>query len=811
MIGYRVAALFGVVTLAFAQQAEPKLEKIAIEPRAGFVTLPHGQHSFLVTGYYADGSVRDLTRDASYSISDPGVLKQAGRGLFEAAAEGVAKVAARVGGLSAEAAVVVNPPVATAWDFAADIAPIFSKLGCNNSNCHGAINGQNGFKLSLFGYDPDEDYEAVVKRSNGRRVNLAKPEESLILRKPTFSISHGGGKPMEKDSLEYATLLKWIGEGCPKGKPSNSRLSSIRVWPSEFRVIGGVAPAQQLLAIGYYSDGSRVDLTRRVRYESSDETVAAVSPAGLVIPKRNGEVTILVRTLGKVSSAHIGVALNTIPIPHVSIAHRNFIDDLVFGKLAQMKLLPSPLSRDSQFIRRVYLDAIGTLPTPSEVAAFLADRRADKRDRLIDVLLERPEYASFWAVKWGDLFMMAPLYVHDNSPYSHEYFRRNFASDKPYNQVAREMITGLGTWAEVGPNNFYTRENRRSHEEYATFVTQTFLGVSLECARCHNHPKEKWTRDDFLGLAAFFSQVKIKETVGYRPFEGLVTLDYPAEFRHPQTLQIVRPRLLGGTEPMIRPMVDRREILADWVTSADNPYFARATVNRVWRQLMGRGLVEPVDDFRDTNPPSNPELLNRLAAFFIDGNYRMKPLIAAILKSSAYQLAAATNDSNATDAVNYSHYYMRRLTAEQLLDAISDVTGVPEKFRGFYWGKRAIDLPDSGVPSYFLDTFDRPIRDTAKCERNTTVSVAQAMHFMAGETIQAKLSNPEGRLHKLSRRGIADSDIIREFYLCALSREPDDHELQMAKEFVARKATREEGLRGFAWALLNSKEFLFNH
>jgi hypothetical protein len=432
-------------------------------------------------------------------------------------------------------------------------------------------------------------------------------------------------------------------------------------------------------------------------------------------------------------------------------------------------------------------------------------------DSDVDALLARPEYAQFWAVKWGDLFMMAPLYVHDNSPYSHEYFRRSFASDKPYNQVAREMITGLGTWAEVGPNNFYTRENRRSHEEYATFVSQTLLGISLECARCHDHPRERWTRNDFLGIAAFFSQVKIKEGVGYRPFEGLVTLNYAAEFKHPQTLQVVRPRLLDGTEPPIRPMVDRREVLANWLVSPDNPYFARATVHRIWRQLMGRGLVEPVDDFRNTNPPTHPELLDRLAAYFVDQDFRFKPLMRLILTSSAYQLAAATNETNAGDQVNFSHYYIRRLSAEQLLDAISSVTGVPEKFRGFYRGKRAIDLPDSGVASYFLDTFDRPIRDVAKCERKTTTTISQAMHSLAGDTVHGKIEDPEGRLQKMLTAGVPDAEIVRTFYVAALNRPPDAAELKTATAFFAKSKERTEGARGFLWALLNSKEFVFNH
>jgi hypothetical protein len=655
------------------------------------------------------------------------------------------------------------------------------------------------------------DYDAVVTHSGGRRVNRADPAKSLLLAKPTFAVPHGGGQRMAADSLESQALLQWIKEGAPKGKATPVRLTSLRVFPEDLRVLDSAGVKQQLLVIGNYSDGSHSDLTRTVQYTPSDEGVVEVSASGLVTPKQNGEAIILVRSLGQVASTRVAVALRPKPVQRISISRRNFIDEHISAKLELLRIEPSGPATDAQFLRRVYLDLIGTLPTRSEVEEFLADGTDGKRDRLVDRLLQRPEYADFWAQKWGDLFMMAPLYVHDNSLHSHEYFRVNFATDKPYNQVAREMITGLGSMAEIGPNNFYTRENRRIIEEYSTFVSQTFLGVSLECARCHDHPREKWTRNDFLGVAAFFSQVKIKEGVSYRPFEGLVTLNYNAEFKHPQTLQVVRPRLLDGSEPPIRPMVDRRQILADWVVSPDNPFFAKATVNRVWRQVMGRGLVEPVDDFRATNPPTHPELLNRLAAYFVDAGFRLKPLIALILKSGVYQLGAGTNDSNAGDHVNYSHYYIRRLTAEQLLDAVSQVTGVPEKFPGFYRGKRAIELPDSGVNSYFLDTFDRPIRDVAKCERKTTTTVTQAMHSLSGETITEKLRAPEGSVARHLAARAAPDEIVRAYYLSALSRLPDDAELAAARAFIGKAGNVRNGVEGFVWALLNSKEFLFNH
>jgi len=789
------------------------LRKITIEPTAGFISGVGGSHTFVVSGHYQDGFVADLTRDAVFTTSDPGVARIGPRGTVISTAEGVARITAKSGTHSAEAALVVTPARPKTWQFYSDIAPIFSKLGCNNNACHGAQNGQNGFKLSLFGYDAPVDYDAVVKNSDGRRINRTEPEKSLILQKPSFGVPHGGGKLMEKNSLEYTTMLQWIRDGAPIGASGGAKLLSVQMLPGGLRVLENLSERQQIAAVGTYSDGSRVDLTEKVRYTSSDEVIATVSSSGLVTPKRNGEVSVLIRTLGHLDAIRVAVAVRPdLPVATAnSPAVRNFVDEVVFGKLRKLKIASAPASTDAQFLRRVYLDTIGTLPTPEESLAFLNDADPNRRDKLIDALLDRPEYAQFWALKWGDLFMIRDIFNMNNTPYAHEYFRRNFAEDRPYTEVAREMLTGVGSLAEVGPNNFYSREDRRSTEEYATLVSQTLLGVSLECARCHDHPKEKWKRDDFLGLAAFFSQVKMKERNGYRPFEGFVVLNYAADFKHPQSRQVVRPRLLDGSEPVIGPMIDRREVLAQWVTAQGNPFFARATVNRVWKQLFGKGIVDPVDDFRVTNPPSNPELLDGLAEYFIEHNFRFKPLMKLMLRSSTYQLASASNESNAEDSTNYSRYYVRKLTAEQLLDAVGDVTGAPERFQGFYRGKRAIDLPDPGVPSYFLATFNRPIRDTAKCERTGTPTITQAMHFMNGDAVQGKVASPEGRLLEMIASGATDDRIIEHFYLAANSRLPKPEEVALAKAFISKQANREFGLQGVAWALLNSKEFLFNH
>ncbi|MFN0172356.1 MAG: DUF1553 domain-containing protein [Bryobacteraceae bacterium] len=800
-----------LLLLAVFPLSAADLVKIVVEPSAGYIHGTGGVHSFLVTGHYPDGTARDLTRQAAFSLSDAKVANTTAPGVFTATAEGFTEIRVQASGLSAKAALVVGPPRAKSWQFPTDVAPIFSKLGCNSNNCHGALNGQSGFKLSLFGYDPPADHEAIVRGSKGRRINRATPEKSLLLMKPTFQIPHGGGKLFDTKSLEFQTLLHWITDGAPIGEGYSPKLTSITVSPSGLRVLDREGEEQQLLVIGSYADGSRVDLTHRARFETGDEHVVSASPSGLLTAKARGETTILVRTLGQVEAVRIAVTAGRAPVDARAWPRNNFVDDLLFDKLAKLRIRPSELSSDEQFLRRVYLDLMGALPSATEAAAFLESKDPKKRDALIDQLLDRPEYAQFWSLKWGDLFMIQAIYNMNNSPFAAEYFRRNFAEDRPYNDVVNEMLTGVGPLAEVGPNSFYSREDRRPPEEYATLASKTFLGLSLECARCHDHPKEKWKRDDYLGIAAFFSQVRMKERNGYRPFEGFVVLDYAREFRHPQSRQVVKPRLLDGAEPVIGPMADRRELLANWITARENPYFARATVNRVWEQFFGRGLVDPVEDFRATNPPTHPKLLDRLAATFVEYGYRFKPLIALMLKSRAYQLAASTNETNAEDLINYSRYYMRRLGAEQMLDAVSTVTGVPESYLGYYPGKRAIDLPDPGIPSYFLQTFDRSARENATCERNTTPGITQALHMINGETILAKVAHAEGELRKLIAAGRSDEEIIRHFYLTALSRHPKPEELAAGKEFLAAQKQREKGLEGLTWALLNSKEFSFNH
>lgn len=795
-----------VFCLLLRSTAPAQWTKLTMHPAVAHIRGPGGLHTITFTAQRPDGTLSDVTSLVRVVLDDPSIVTQKAAGLFEAASEGVAKLRATVGGVSVQGAIFVQPKRTLEPDFAADIAPIFSKHGCNNSNCHGALNGQKGFKLSLFGYDPDADYRAIVEESGGRRIDRTNPEKSLLLLKPTFSVPHGGGQLLAKDPQhgDYRTLLEWIRAKTPRGAPGGPRLTRLEVYPDRFAILQKNA-TQQIVVVGHYSDGSREDFTRQVRYTSSNENSISVSAQGKLAAKEPGEATILIRTLGQVAAVRAGVA-NPDKVPPHSIRPANFIDEIVFRKLAGLNIEPSEVSTEPEFLRRVYLDLTGLPPTVEQASRYLADSSPDKRQRLIEDILPRQEVADFWASKWGDLLANNLTEVVDSTAFLQDWLRESFAANKRYDQLVRELLTALGSTWESGAANFHARPP----EDSVTTTALAFLGVSLECARCHDHPSEKWKREDFIGMSAFFSQVADK---GKRaaPVHSIKYLIYDREYRHPQTRQIVKPRLLDGTEPVIRPLEDRRAALADWITSPKNPWFARATVNRVWKQLLGRGFVEPADDFRVTNPPSNQELLDRLAADFVEHQFDFRRLLRMITASKTYQLSSWPKPGNRNDDLNYSRYYLKRLTGEQMIDSLAQITGVPEKFRGYYPGVRAVNLADPGVPSRFLDMYDRPKRDAAKCERNDQVSLSQAVNMIAGDNLNEKIRSPKGTLARMIAAGKSDAEILEHFYLAALSRQPETAEKELAAKVLQRSSSRERGLQNVLWSLLNTNEFVFNH
>ena len=693
--------------------------------------------------------------------------------------------------------------------FVKDIVPIFTKSGCANSNCHGSIRGQAGFKLSLFGYEPDLDYSAIVKAQDGRRINRADPAKSLILLKPTFSVPHGGGLRFNVGSLEYEAILDWLRDGATYDSAGSPRLKTLRVTPEEITLIG-IGTKRQLVATGTYTDGSTEDLTRKVQYTANDESVVEVSPAGEIKTLRAGETAIMVRTLGKAVAARIAVVAQPPMANYPDVPRNNFVDDLVFAKLRRMNIVPSPLSSDNEFLRRVYLDTVGLLPTLDETRAFLDSKDPEKRAKLIDQLVDRPEFAEVWATRFADLFRTGLLdQGHKGGQLMYNWLRKSVREDKPYNQFATELLTASGQLKFNPTANFYYITEFSEPENIATNISQVFLGVRLECARCHNHPWEKWTQDDFWGFAAFFGRMGIKDT--YENDESQVLLKVKGEVIHPKTKKAVAPKYLDGPSEVEAPDEDIREKLAAWITAPSNPWFARAITNRMVRHYLGRGLVEPVDDFRVTNPPSNPALLDALAKDFVAHGYHLKHMARVILNSRVYQLASEPNDTNRGDQINYSRYYVKRLMAEQLADSITGVTGVPEKYPGHMLGTRAMEIAQ-GAPSYFLATFGRMKAREVICERDAQPDMAQAMHLIGGETLAHQTTAKGGNLDKwLADSSLNDREVARRIFLAALVREPDSHEMATALAPLAGSEGRRQAFEDVLWAIFNSKEFLFNH
>jgi hypothetical protein len=802
----RIAAFLLFATFAAAGPQKPI--KLSIDPVDPLLFGKGSKQTLIATAHYADGSEEDVTGSAQFRSEKPGVASISDAGIITAKANGGAIIRATYRGLGASTTALVQRADAPAPpSFNADVMPVLTKIGCNGGSCHGALNGQSGFKLSLFGYEPEQDYEMIVQKHEGRRVNLKEPEKSLILLKPTFQVPHGGGTVLKKDSPEYNALLDWLKNGAKRNPEAEKRILALRVTPSQ-SVLFGKNAKRQLLVTAQYSDGTERDITRTAKFQSNDDSIAKVTPEGLLSAERGGETAIVVRAPGIASGAKVGVVLEPRAVP--AVAANNFIDDYVFAKLKTLEIPPSDVADDATFLRRAYLDIIGLTPTSDEARAFLADKDPNKRAKLVDQLLERPEYADFSALYWGDHLNNTKQLLYNKGPYVFtRWLYRAFSRNMPYNEFARELLTSSGNMYQAAATSYYPL--MKNPQDLASITSQVFLGVSIECARCHNHPLEKWTRDDFNGMAAFFSQVRYK-SAGPRNNERILYVDFKRQFQNPETKKVYWPKALDG--PVLasqeKEEIDRREQLADWITSPTNPFFAKALVNRMWRNFMGRGLVEPVDDFRITNPSTNDPLLNALAKDFVDHGYDLHQLIRRIAASRAYQLSPKPNAANREDKMAYSRHYSRRLTAEQMLDSISQATGVPEQYNSLYPGTHASQLPEPEIESYFLEVFDRPSRQNV-CERKQPPTLNQSLHLISGDTVQKKISDPNGTLGKFLADQRPAAEIVEELYLRTLSRYPDADERANAEAAAAKAPSAREGLEDVFWALLNSKEFLYNH
>ena len=806
-----------VVWLSFPvspKAADTQVSPTSIDciPARIILSGPGARHGFIVMARLANGGLADFTHQVELESLNPDVVAVSPSGGLTGVKDGTGWLKVKAGPqLSAKVEVQVEgmadakPP-----SFRNEVLPALTKMGCNQGACHGAQYGKGGFKLSLLGFDPETDYDAMVKDLKGRRLQFSIPTDSLILRKPTLSIPHGGGQRFGVRSPVYDLLLSWIAAGAPGPLPDEPVLSDLKVLPAS-RIMKQ-KEQQQVIVLANYSDGRTRDVTQSSRLESLNDSVAEVSNQGVITARGGGQAAILARYMGNVALVEVvvpyGMSQN-----YGDFRVQNYVDELVLKKWKQLSLQPAGLSSDTQFLRRVYLDLIGTLPTEEQIAGFVTDTAPDKRSRTIDRLLERPEYVDFWVLKWGDLLRVTRNGMGAKGMWKfHSWLRRSIQDNRPIDQMVREILLARGQPNTYGPAAFYRIPE--SAEELAETVSQTFMGLRLGCAKCHQHPFENFSQNDYYSMAAFFARLDLKADRDYGHMGRPTTLRLKptGSVRHPKTQKPVQPAVLG--EKTFRYEGDPREKLAEWLTAIDNPWFAKNLVNRYWGYMTGRGLVMPLDDLRKTNPASIPELMTALEQDFINSGFDQKHILRRIANSRIYQLDSEPPPASPAENQFYTYYNVKRLSAEQLLEAINFATNTPDKFEGLPEGTRPIQLPDPEVTSYFLNTFGRPNRQVVgEATRNNETNVTQVLHLMNSDYVQKKLSAQSGRVATLTKL-LPTPQIVSNIYYATLSRPATPEEFRLAMDFLNQcdsPDSKKKVLEDLLWTLLNSREFLFNH
>ena len=813
-----------------AAEAAPRLLSLILRPRAVTLRGQGASQQFLLTGTYSDGVARDLSRQGRFSLSDPRLARVDGRGQVVAQSDGLARLTAEFGGRSVEADIRIRASAGTrSPSFALDLEGIFTRQGCNDSHCHGSVKGRGGFKLSSQAGNPREDHRWIVRggtfqiyspESAGPETPRIRPEapgKSLLLLKPTLQLPHGGGQRLDPAGPQYQALLQWIGRGAPYGN-GGPVIERLQVMPRQ--IVLERDRSQQLVVTAWLSDGSREDFTRRVHYRSTAEEVIEVDADGLIRAREPGEATVLVQAPRQATRVALGV-VSRVLAEFPREPPRNFIDEEVWRKLRRLSILPSERSSDHEFLRRVCLDLTGTLPPPRRVREFLDSGDPRKRDQLIATLLNSPEYIDYWTFRLADLFRVS----HEQGGREKvkiywEWIRDTIARNKPFDQVARERMSGQGY---NGPTrHLWGADEIRLPQDVMTEQARVFLGRRLDCAQCHDHPFDSWTQDQFWGMTGFFKNLTYFWTSMAAVDDPLGHEEFGADSRllHPRTKQEVEAVYPDGRPLPVEARADPRPRLADWFTSSDEFLFEEAIVNRFWSYFFGRGIVDPVDDFRLTNPPSHPDLLRKLARYFRSSGYDLRGLIRLIVQSNTYQRSRRPNHTNPGDGANYSRALPRSLDAEILLDMICQITGIPEVFDGKdereYGGRlpagtRAMNIVNPDLhPSRFLDIYGRPSR-LAVPERKAGASLTQALHMLAGPTYTGKLSGKGGRIDRLLRSPASDREIVEEFYLAALSRFPTLEETGQLVEMVGARPSRKQALEDLLWGVIASREFAYNH
>ena len=845
LLGWGATSVFSAAAenpekLAAALPPDSQVISLRLVPQQPILWGAQASQRFLMLATYEDGLERDVSAESEWKLSSRQVVQLESHGQVSALANGEVDLIGNFAGRSAQTRVRIegieeNRP----FSFARDIGGIFTKKGCNSSDCHGGVKGRGGFKLSVNALFPKDDYHWIVQGGTYEvmtaesdepktpRVRLQEPEQSLLLQKATAKVPHGGGQRFRADSTDYQTILKWIRSGAPYGEEDEEkavRIERLEIFPAE-----AVLDAQgrhQLLVSAHLSNGRREDITAQVLYESNDYEILDVSEDGLVSAKQIGEASAMVRASGHAASARFGVIAEAVAdFPEVE--PRNLIDEHVFAKLRKFNIVPSHGSSDAEFLRRACLDVTGTLPPPQRVREFLSDPDPQKRDRLIEILLDSPEYVDYWTYRFSELFRVysgATLNVEHAQRYD-DWIRRNIAQNRPYNQMALERLAAQGF--EPASSHYWTFRDLTPVEAITTEQVRVFWGRRLGCAQCHNHPFENWSQDQFWGLAAFFGNMtRVRDVNQVRgPY---FVIDDPAghgrrkdgsaaKLMHPRTKEVVTPRFLDGKALTEEQQTDPRKPLAEWMVAS--PYFSEAIVNRIWSRFFGRGMVDPVDDFRSTNPPTHPDLLAELAADFADHGYDLKHLMRRILQSRTYQLSARPNGNNGRDRINYSRSQARLLEAAVLLDAISQITGLDSELivtreedasSGAPPGTRAIHLLPTLVASRFFEVYGRNDRRGIP-DRGPEPTLLQSLHRLAGPTYTTQLAGQGSRVDRLMEKGLTDRQIIEELYLAAFTRFPTELEVADLQLMIGQQPSRSEGYESLIWALISSREFAYNH
>ncbi|NQV24323.1 MAG: DUF1549 domain-containing protein [Rhodopirellula sp.] len=804
---WTVAVAIAASLLTPTADAQEKPTTLDVFPAEVHINTIRDRQSFVVQVAYPNGLTRDVTHEAKVTLSDAAKVKLEGN-ILHPVADGESQLTVEFEGLSKTIPIKIEQATADRpVSFKLDIMPIFMKSNCNTGSCHGAARGKDGFRLSLFGFDPNGDHYRISRELPGRRINLAIPEASLLMTKSVGSVPHTGGKRFGTDSEYYETMLRWLKTGGNNDIGEVPKVLSVELYPPA-AVLDGADATQQLTVRAKYSDGTDRDVTNLAVFLSNNDTAATVSPEGLVTAHERGEAFIMARFETHTVGRQFIMLPKGLQYTDPKTPELNFVDTLVYNKLRKLRIVPSEVCSDEEFLRRAYLDIIGVLPTVEEYTGFVEDKDEKKREKLVDQLLSRKEFVELWVMKWAELLQIRTTneISYKSMLRYYNWLQERIANNMPTDQMVRELLGSSGGTFQNAATNYY--QNERDTLKTSENVAQVFMGMRIQCAQCHNHPFDRWTMDDYYSFAAFFSQIGRKR--GEDPRELIIFNSGGGDVRHLVDQRVMAPKFLGGEVPDVAGK-DRRVVMADWLASPKNPYFATNLANIVWAHFFGKGIIDQVDDVRVSNPPVNKELLDELGRRFTEYNYDFKKLVRDICVSRVYQHSTATNETNIKDDRNFSHAALRRVRAEVLLDSITQVTDTKNKFQGLPTGARAVQIANGNTSTYFLTAFGRAKRETVcSCEVSIEPNLSQALHLLNGDTVNAKMAQGQLVPNRL-KEGKTPEQITEEIYIRCLSRKPTDREAAALKEVVDNEQDKKQALEDIFWATLNSREFVFNH